>query len=265
MRIAILSDIHGNTPALDAVLNDIRERGGADAYWVLGDLAAIGADPVGALQRVANLPEACFVHGNCDRYLVTGERPGPALEDAQRDSRLIRYVAEVASSFSWTQGALTVSRWLPWLEGIPLEYRTALPDGTRVLCVHAAPGQDDGWGIHPALSQQELASVLAGCEADLVCVGHTHWPLQLEVDGVRVVNVGSVSNPFPPDLRACYTLLEADASGYRLEQRRVDYDREAAIAGLERVRHPARRFIARWLQGGLKPRWGAEVHEPRRE
>jgi len=255
MRIAILSDIHGNTIALDAVLDDIRRQGGADAFWILGDLAAIGPDPVGVLQRVSALPEARFVRGNCDRYLVTSERPAPTLEDAQRDPALLKPLVDVARSFAWTQGAVATAGWLPWLEALPLDFRTVLPDGTRVLAVHAAPGLDDGWGIHPALSQAELAAHLSGCDADLVLLGHTHWALDMTVDGVRLVNPGSVSNPFPPDLRAGYTLLHADSSGWRLEPRRADYDHEAVIAELERVQHPARRFIARWLRGEMRPRW----------
>ncbi len=255
MRIAFFSDIHGNAIALDAVLADIQNRGGADAFWVLGDLAAIGPDPVGVLRLLADLPDACFVQGNCDRYLVTGERPGPTLEDAQREPRLLRAALDVASSFSWTQGAVTAAGWVPWLAELPLERRATLPDGTRLLATHVAPGQADGWGVHPALSERELKALVAGCEADLLFVAHTHWALDVQAGDVRVVNVGSVSNPFPPDLRACYTLLETDESGYRLEHHRMDYDREAVIAETEQVLHPARRFIARWLRGELTPRW----------
>ncbi|MBO0795826.1 MAG: metallophosphoesterase family protein, partial [Ktedonobacteraceae bacterium] len=77
MRIAILSDIHGNPIALEAVLADIRAQGGVDAYWVLGDFSALGYDPVTPLQRVADLPNARFVRGNTDRYAVTGDLPMP--------------------------------------------------------------------------------------------------------------------------------------------------------------------------------------------
>src|SRR5438445_13079387 len=82
MRVAVFADIHGNSIALNAVLADITARGGADAYWVLGDLIAIGADPVGTLERLAALPNATFVQGNTERYLLTGERPYPSIQDA---------------------------------------------------------------------------------------------------------------------------------------------------------------------------------------
>jgi predicted phosphodiesterase len=257
MRLALLSDVHGNPLALDAVLEDIQAQGGADAYWVLGDLVAIGYDPVATLERLVALPNPRFVRGNTDRYVVTGERPGPTPEAAQADPRLVPQLIEVARSFAWTQGYLSAAGWLDWLAALPLEQRLTLPDGTRLLGVHAAPGEDDGPGLYPALSDAELHALLAGCGADLVCVGHTHWPLDQRVGGVRVVNLGSVSNPLAPNLHASYVLLEASASDYRLERRWVDYDRQAVIEAVWRSRHPAGKFIVSYFLGQRRLSWAA--------
>lgn len=258
MRIALLSDIHGNPIALDAVLADVRDGGGADAYWALGDLVAIGYDPVTVLERLVALPGVRFVRGNGDRYVVTGERPPPTPDDVRRDLARLDTLVEVAQGFAWTQGAVTAAGWLDWLAALPLEQRLTLPDGARLLGVHAAPGRDGtqpGDGIVPTTSEAELRSLLDGCAADLVCVGHTHWPLERRVDGVQVVNLGSVSNPFAPDLRASYALLEADERGHRVRYRRVEYDRAAVIAALRRVRHPAAAFIASFMLGQRRPGW----------
>jgi predicted phosphodiesterase len=92
---------------------------------------------------------------------------------------------------------------------------------------------------------------LTGCEADLICVGHTHTPMEARVDGMHVVNVGSVSNPRPPDLRACYAILRASGDGYRVEHRRVEYDRAAVTSALEQLRHPGASFIARHMRGEI--------------
>lgn len=181
MRLALLSDIHGNAIALEAVLADIAGRGGVDAYWVLGDLAAIGYGPTAVMERLAGLPEAGFTRGNCDRYLVTGERPPPTLADVQSDPRLLAQYAEMVQGFAWTQGCLAATGWLPWLAALPIERRLTLPDGTRLLGVHAAPGRDDGPGIHPGLRDDELDACLSTAEADLLCVGHTHVPLDRTV------------------------------------------------------------------------------------
>jgi len=200
MRIALLSDIRGNSIALEAVLEDIQAQGDVNAYWVLGDLAAIGYDPVGVLERLAELPQARLIRGNTDHYLVTGERPKPTIEECEANPALWSACVEAASSFSWTQGAVMVTGRVESLAGLPLENRIVLPDGTRVLCVHASPGRDDGQGVHPGVSKKALKLLVAENEADLVCVGHTHWPMDMRIDGVHLVNVGSVSNSFPPDL-----------------------------------------------------------------
>lgn len=255
MRIALLSDIHGNSIALDAVLADIAAQGGADAYWLLGDFSGMGFDPVGVLERVTKLPNAVFTCGNHDRYIVTGERPGPSDEVAQAHPKLLPFVLNMATNLAWTQGQILASGWWDWFTRLPLETRLTLPDGTRVLGVHSAPGLDDGPGIIPLLSDDELRVLLAPAAADLVIVGHTHVPLDRTLDGVRVFNLGSISNPFRARLEASYALLDADENGYDLQLRYVDYDREAVIEALQRLKHPAADFLARFIRGEVAPPW----------
>lgn len=250
MRLAILSDIHGNRLALDAVLTDIHAQGQVDAYWLLGDFVALGYDPVGVLEQVTTLPNAYFIRGNTDRYTATGEHPALlSLEKLQAEPAMVSRVLEMGRNFAWTQGFVTGAGWLDWLANLPLEVKTTLPDGTRVLGVHAAPGTDDGQGIHPKLSDDELYKLVGTAGAQLIFVGHTHVALDRTVEGIRVVNLGSVSNPVTPDLRASYVLLDADENGYQVELRRVEYDRAAVIGELKRVRHPAGEFIAQFLRG----------------
>src|SRR6266545_2978836 len=245
MRLAILSDIHGNAIALKAVLADIERLGGVDAVWVLGDLVAIGPDPIGVLECIAALPQVYCTRGNTDRYVVTGERPSPSPAEVQNNLPLRPVLLEVTGTFAWTLGAVTIGGWRDWLANLPLDIRIELPDGTSLLGVHAVPGCDDGPGIHPALSDSELATIVANEPANLICVGHTHWPLERRIGGKRIVNLGSISNPLPPDLRASYIILEADASGYTIAYRRVEYDREAVIAAVQVMQHPGAGFIVR--------------------
>ena len=255
MRVVLFSDVHGNSIALDAVLNDIKKLRNIDAYWILGDLVGIGHDPVGVLDRLYRLPNASFVRGNTDRYVLSGARPRASRREIASDPKLRKLVNEIAGSFAWTQGAITAAGWLEWLGKAPLEQRMVLPDGTRVLGVHASPGSDSGPGIHPNLTDAALKLLLSDCEADLVFVGHTHHPLDTTLDGIRVVNLGSVSNPIPPDLRASYVILDADQTGYRIEHCRVDYSHKAVIAAVERVKHPAAEYIVRLMQGKYQPAW----------
>lgn len=255
MRIALLSDIHGNPLALEAVLADIAAQGGVDTYWVLGDFSSLGYDPVGVLERVTTLPHAFFLRGNHDRYTVTGERPGPTLEQAQAQPHLVPLLLAMATNLAWTQGHISASGWWNWLAQLPLELRLTLPDGTRMLGVHAAPGLDDGPGITPLLSDDELRALLAPAEADLMIVGHTHVPLDRMIEQVRVVNLGSVSNPMRSRLEASYALLEADATSYHVQLRYVEYDRQAVIEELQRVKHPTVDFLAKFMRGEMLPPW----------
>ena len=253
MRLAIMSDVHGNPIALDAVLEDVERRGGVDEYWVLGDIVALGHDPVTVLERLSALPRMRCVRGNTERYVCTGDRPPPSLHQARVDPSRLPILVEVAGTFAWTQGAVTQAGWLEWLSGLPMEVETTLPDGTKALGVHAAPGRDDGIGFYPGLTGAEMQQFLGDCDAGLVFVGHSHQAMDVMVGGTRVVNAGSVSNPFPPDLRASYVLLEADSSGYRVEHCQVDHDREQAIAAVERLRHPGARFVVELLRGRYMP------------
>jgi predicted phosphodiesterase len=254
VKVAILADIHGNTMALENVLKDAKTMG-VDEYWFLGDYAAIGYDPVGVLERITDLPNARFIYGNTDRFLVTGELPWMRLNDAIKDLAYARTYVEVACSFAWTTGAVGTTGWLSWLGELPLDFRFSLPDGTRILAVHAAPGTDDGMGININTSDEEICALVEKSEADLVLVGHTHLPFDRMAGNIRVVNPGSVSNPFPPDLRACYAVLKADKQGYTIQYRRVDYDRDAVIRAVREVNHPALDYIGRFMRGENRKDW----------
>jgi predicted phosphodiesterase len=248
MRLALFSDIHGNPLALEAVLADIQRQGEVDAYWVLGDVAALGYDPVTPLETMTTLPHTSCTRGNTDRYVVTEDLPVPP-EQALEEPALLPRVIELARNFAWTRGYLSAAGWLDWLTSLPLDVRVTLPDGTRVLGVHAAPGRDDGLGLHPTHSDGDLEQRLASCEADLVIVGHTHVPMDRQVGQVRVINLGSVSNPVIPGLQATYGLLEADARGYHIQLRRVDDDREAVITAIEQAHPPTPAFLISHLRG----------------
>ncbi|MBV7332655.1 metallophosphatase family protein [Chloroflexi bacterium TSY] len=261
MRIALLSDIHGNSIALDAVLEDIELLDNVTDYWILGDLAGLGPDLVGVLERLSQLENAVIVRGNTDQYIVEDERPGPHASDVENDVSLLPLYGIVAKQLGWTQGAITSRGWLKWVETLPVEGRLTLPDGKRLLGVHASPGRYDGTGIHPRLTDDEMRYLLGDCNADLVCVGHTHWPMDHRIADIHVVNLGCVSNPLPPDLRACYVILDADESGYQIEHRRVDYDRDAVIEMIRQVKYPNGEYLVEGFNGLHKPKWRSPLIE----
>jgi len=243
----LISDMHGNLVALDAVLADGDEQGVGE-WWVLGDLAAVGVEPAETLERLANLPNARFVRGNTDRYTVTGERPFPHPEDVACDESLRELFDAVESSFAWTRDALS-PQWHAWLGALPARQRATLADGTRLLGVHASPASDDGRGIQPSLSDDDLTELLAGAEAEIVCGGHTHRPTDRRIGGTRAINLGSVSNPITPDRRASYVVVADDAHGHMLGHRRVAYDHEEVLARIAKSSHPQADYLASFQRG----------------
>jgi predicted phosphodiesterase len=247
MRIALLADIHGNKIALNAVLADIAAHRGADAYWILGDLVALGPEPVRTLELLSALPNTRFIRGNTDRYVCAGDRPSPSIEKAKENPHLLGALVEVANTFAWTQGMITASGWLEWLRELSIEMRVTLPDGTRFLGVHASPGRDDGSGISPDMNVTEASGLLADADTDLLCVGHTHLPFERKVQGLHIVNPGAVSLSLTQDKHASYALLNASANGYTIEHRSVPYDRGAVIDQLKRIAHPGRAYLIKHL------------------
>jgi predicted phosphodiesterase len=258
-RIALLADIHGNSLALDAVLAHIQAQGGVEEYWILGDLCAIGYDPAGVLERLSTLPNAIFIRGNTDRFVTSHDRPDPTIEEARQNPDLIPVVTDIAASFAWTQGYLDGRGWLDWLKALPLEQRLTLPDGTRVLLVHAAPGTDDGWGLNNALSDDEVRAALGDCDADLICVGHFHLPMERHLDGHGhgqcIVSPGSISNCFRTDLSPVYAILSVDGTGHQINYHYVDYDRQAAIEAAEQSSNPGRGYVVQSLKGQGSASW----------
>ena len=245
MKIALLADIHGNSIAFDAVMDDIAQRGGVDAFWLLGDLVALGPDPVGVLERIKALPGLRVIRGNTDRYTVTGDRPGPGIEAARADTSLLPALVEVSSTFAWTQGMITAGGWLEWLKALPLEMRVELEDGTSFLGVHASPGEDDGSGIQPEAGDAEIAALVANESATLIAMGHTHLPLDRRWKDKQLVNPGAVSLSRIPGGLACYAVLDGSAVNYR----QVAYDHRRVIDQLNELNHPAKGFIIKHLGG----------------
>jgi putative phosphoesterase len=256
MKYAILSDIHGNTIALDAVLSELS---GIDAYLLLGDFCALGADPIGVLERLCKLPNAIFVRGNTERYITKGYEhyPSPTISEALENSEKVPVLAEMSRSFAWTQGMITAAGYFDWVVNLPLEQRFSLPDGGSLLMVHASPKDDDNEGIVP-IDSDEIIEKRFACEEDIVLVGHTHWPQERRLTGKLIVNPGSVGNPIGEETVARYAILEADEKGYQFSFHKTTYDVEAAIAQLDNFHHPASDYIKRFYKADLFPNWYKE-------
>ena len=269
MRLAIFSDTHGNPIALEAVLADIRARGGADEYLILGDLAVAGHDPAGTLQRLSEIPNARFVRGNTEAWLTAGQAASilQELREKPEEAAGAMGAINLAVILAWSHGHLAATGWLPWIAQLPVDERLTLPNGLRLLASHAAPGKDGSESgpprpaLRPAQTEEEARAQIAGCAADVVCVGHTHAVLDRTIEDengrpVRILNCGSVSNPLAPDLRASYIMLEAEESSeLKVEFRRVEYDIPAVLDALRASGHPSAESLAENFHGKRVSPW----------
>ena len=255
MRIALLADIHGNSIALQAVLDDIQARGGVDGTWVLGDSCAVGYDPIGVLERLTVLPNLIAIKGNADRYSTSFDLPLPTVDDATIAPQKIATLQEVAGNFGWTKGALDATGWTNWLRDLPFDHRLQLPDGTRVLLIHSQPNTDEGKGLNPSLSDDELANVLGNEDADLICVGHFHMSIHRYFRHQQIVNPGSVCNSFHGDTRTYYAILDASESGFDLRFYGVTYDVDKAIQCARQTLNIGNDYNIDALLGNMVPSW----------
>jgi predicted phosphodiesterase len=252
VRIAVLADVHGNLPALEAVLSHLREQGGSDEVWVLGDLAVFCPYPTEVLERLAALTQAHFVMGNTDRYLVTGQRPRQVpVQDEAQWSRLPAFLEERDANFRWTVSRLSY-RWYSFLRELPDEQRLEVPGYGTVVGVHGSPLGDEV-GVWAETTDAELRGMLGSADCRMLLCGHTHRPLERGLDGVRIVNVGSVGLPLDGDRRAAYATLEFDDGECQTATHRVEYDVDQVLTRLAEVGHPAIDWVGSRLRLAASP------------
>jgi putative phosphoesterase len=234
VKIAILSDIHSNIVALEAVLEDLSQVGGADQIVVPGDMFAYGPAPRQTLEKLHDLPNAHFLMGNTDRYLLQGDYPAIFSGDGWRHKLML--------SFEWTAQQLGAEG-LCFLEGLPL-CQVIQAGSHDLLAVHGSPRSDEE-GLSLETADAALHGVSLGPQVAVLVCGHTHIPMNYVLNGMRVVNAGSVGIPFDGIPRACYALISDLSTGSaRAELRRVIYDVEAAVAQYYDRQHPAAEMSA---------------------
>lgn len=200
--LALIYDVHGNLPALEAVLADA-QAAGADRWLLGGDYVAWGGWPAETYQRLRAIEGAQWIRGNTDRWLT----------DPPDDPDTAGALARAAEAI----GAVAVS------DLVALPERLTLREGH--FC-HASPLNDmESFGVEARDGEDRL---LDGVQERRVVFGHTHVQFRrVREDGIELVNPGSVGLPMDGDHRAAYALIDGDNV---LTLRRVEYDHEAAAA-----------------------------------
>lgn len=236
MRIAIISDIHGNLTALDAVLADLR-RQKPDLIFHGGDLVFGGCDAAGVIDCVAQ-ERWPGVLGNTDEMLWTSEAR-PALEESAPKLRpLFRMMFEVSAPA--TRALIGESR-LAWLQRLPAELRHE-----NLALVHASPASL--WRAPMDTAEDaELESAYSGLNASIVVYCHIHRPFVRRAGNMTACNCGSVGAPYDGDPRASYLLIDDGKPAVR----RVEYDVEKEAGRLLASNYPGREWLAGIRRTGI--------------
>jgi len=230
IRLALISDIHANLPALRAVLADIDQRHDVSAIYHLGDLTGYAPWPneVVTLLRERAIPG---ISGNYDSTVATDYKHCGCRAETPQEEELAH------QSFEWTRSHVTPDT-KQYLAGLPfrLDIRPfgGHVSGPTITLIHGSQTLNTVYVTEdrPDSFLEKMAASLGAKAEDVVCFGHTHKPWQRVVGGVQFINTGSVGRPKDGDWRACYVLLSLDASGARVEFVRVAYDVEGAARAI---------------------------------
>jgi putative phosphoesterase len=205
VRVAALYDIHGNLPALEAVLQEVD----ADLVVVGGDVTG-GAFPAETVERLRGLGESArWLRGNLERELVEVPPPREAGPPPGELERLREALSDEQVEF---------------LYGLPEQFELDVDGLGKLLFCHATPNNDLEI-VTPLTDEERLARILEGADANVVVVGHTHMQDDRRVGGIRWINAGSVGMPYEDAPGAYWALL-----GREVELRCTCYD-VAALGG----------------------------------
>jgi predicted phosphodiesterase len=249
MKIALISDVHSNLPALEAVLDDLAGRTDVEAVYHLGDLVGYAPWPDEVVARV-RAEGIAGIGGNYDSTTATDYKHCGCRYEDPRQEELSHL------SYAWTREH-TSDETKAWLGTLPfrLDVRPLGGHlaGPTVILVHGAPTLNTLYWTEDRSDDfcRKMAERVGAGAGDVIAFGHTHKPWHREVDGVHFVNTGSVGRPKDGDWRAGYVILELNGEGVGVDVVRVEYDLERARRGILESELPDE--FAEYLATGGKP------------
>ena len=209
MKILVISDIHGNLAALDAIIES------ADMVFCLGDIVNYGPYPRQCIERIRGLANK-VVRGNHDNAIGRNMDCGCS----------VKYKELSDAGKVFTEAVLNAEE-KDYLSNLPVTTLVET-EGRKFLLSHGSPGGDMYKYLRPDVSDMQWKSEIKDVSADIIFLGHTHIPMVCIIHGVTVVNPGSVGQPRDGIPMASYALWEDG----RIEIKRVCYDIEATVKGL---------------------------------
>lgn len=222
MRYALISDIHANLPALEAVLKDIDARDDVDAIYHLGDLVGYAPWPNETVALIRDRGIA-GIAGNYDSTVATDYKHcGCKYEDPRQEE--LSHI-----SYQWTREHSSAET-KAFLGGLP--FRLDLRPlgghlaGPALILVHGTPTLNTVYWTEdrPDSFCTRMAEIAGAKQGDVIAFGHTHLPFNRLVGGIHFVNTGSVGRPKDGDWRAGYVLFDIDGKAVNVDFVRVEYD-----------------------------------------
>jgi predicted phosphodiesterase len=250
MRLALISDIHGNLHALEAVLADLKRAGTIDLIWCLGDLAAFGTHPaecvagIRSLQAEMGEKKVRVIGGNTDRYIVTGKRPEtPAAHDEEGFRKRATSYAQRDALLNWGLERLSWEDY-QFLSGIiGRELHTRAEGYGDIIGYHAIPGDDEPMALRPDTPDEQAADALLDRAGKLAIGGHTHLVMDRKLGSWRVINPGSVGLSLTDIRRAEWALVTIEGNQAAIDFRAVPYDTSALAESIARTGYPHPDFL----------------------
>lgn len=219
MRLAIISDIHGNAQALEAVLDDIKQFS-VDRVIVNGDLVNRGPDNLTVMERLTD-SNYTLILGNHDDLMRKWIDHDPDLpEDWFSDPFWL--------GADWCARQLNEAGWLDTLRKLPMTERIRVSDRPDLLISHGSP-RHYREGYSQYLADEVLSEILQMHPADILIGSHTHQPLERSWGNHLILNTGAVGAPFNGDPRAQYLLAALEGNSWKMTFRQVSYDRTQAL------------------------------------
>jgi predicted phosphodiesterase len=247
MKIALISDVHANLPALEAVLDDI-DRAGVDAIYHVGDLVGYAPWPDETVAMIGRRGIA-GVAGNYDSTVASHYKHcGCRYEDPrQEELSHLSYAWTLEHSSAETKRALGA---LPFRLDVRLG--GGHQAGPSLILVHGTPTLNTVYWTEdrPDSFRMKMAQLAGASSGDVIAFGHTHKPWHRAVEGIHFVNTGSVGRPKDGDWRAGYVVLTREGPAIDVEFRRVAYDLERAAKAIEASTLPSE--LAHYLRSGGK-------------
>ncbi|MGM0902159.1 MAG: metallophosphoesterase family protein [Bacillota bacterium] len=224
MRLAFISDIHGNANALDAVLSDIKERN-VDKVYVLGDLCYRGPEPQRSLDLVRSL-NTDVIKGNADEWVVRGVNQGEVPEQA---------LVVMNKERDWICSQLSKES-IDYLRSLPTELNIEV-EGMKIHAYHATP-ESLFEVVLPSEDEETLTSKMLLKEADLYIYAHIHRPYIRYINGKCIMNIGSVGLPFDGLRKASCAIVDIKESSFQTSIVRVGYEINQTVEQFQQSDYP---------------------------